>query len=246
MNQEKIMHKYRKGDEVLFEIPAVVIQATEGLIRVRFGDVEYDADPTALVMMKRSFHVADEVQHGDRHGVVTQTLEDGIFLVRFHNAAGADAYKVLTREDLRHADADAPAQSSAAPSTAPQVQPVSAPQRADASLTEVATQVAPIVAPTVPVAERETQAAETTPPQAPGSSEAYDEESEEDEGSGVAPSEAPKQAGINEMAYSLSGMLARTAPRRKPVDLEALGTTETVRESGEMILGEDMRIDDDK
>lgn len=242
------MHKYRKGDEVLFEIPAVVIQATEGLIRVRFGDVEYDADPTALVMMKRSFHVADEVQHGDRHGVVTQTLEDGIFLVRFHNAAGTDAYKVLTREDLRHADGDAPAQSSVAPVTAPQpqVQPVSTPVIADASLTEVASQVAPVIAPTVPVAERATQATETTPPQAPSSSEAYNEESEEDETSSVAPSEAPKQAGINEMAYSLSGMLARTAPRRKPVDLEALGTTETVRESGEMILGEDMRIDDDK
>lgn len=215
------MHNYRTGDQVLLEIPAVVVRAMEGFVRVRFGDIEYDAEPTNLMMIKRSIHVGDEVVHEGREGVVAQTLEDDVFLVRFPGAAGAEAYRVAGVKELEHSDGNGARGEHQEPLELTHELPAAAPESS------------------APVAAVEPGPAATTPTAGPSA------ETQEEAPAVEEPSRAP--AGISEMASSLSGLLGRTGQRRQPIDLESLGTTETVRDvresgSGEMVLGDDMRL----
>lgn len=185
------MNNFRSGDEVLLEIPAVVVGAAGNLVRVRFNDIEYDAEIGSLIMTKRSIHVGDKVKNGSRSGEVVQTLEDGVFLLRYDGASGADAYGVAAAGVLVHADAE----QESAPAPAP--------------------------APTVPAPAAATEDA-----------------------SARTPSPTPSGA-VRDMAASLTGAISRAPARRAAVDLESLGTTETVRgvgARGEMVLGDDLRL----
>lgn len=212
------MTNYRTGDQVLLELPATVLTALDGLVRVRFGDVEYEADPASLTMLKRSIHVGDEVEHEGRDGVIAQTLEHGVFLVRFPGATGADAYRVASDGELRHADktAESPVEHAPAAVAATEEAPAPAP--------------APIVAAPKPAGDDEPL--ELT-----------------DEIPAKAPTAEHSPERIAGMATSLSSVLGQGGARRSPLNLEALGTTETVKDvrapRGEMVLDDEMRLKSD-
>ena len=98
------MHKYRTGDEVMFAIRATVVEGGEGSARIRFGNIEYKAEDSALTITRRSIHQNDGVKHEGRDATVSQALEDGVFLVRYKGETGASAYAVVPNGALRHAD----------------------------------------------------------------------------------------------------------------------------------------------
>ena len=202
------MHNYRAGDEVTIQLSALVTRVTGDVIRVRFGDTEYDADPATLEMVARSMHVGDDVKHGDRDGVIAQMLEEGVFLVRFPGATGAEAYGVASRGELKHPEDATMSEAPARPETAPQT--------------------------TAPAASPEAQADDAQEPL-----ELTDPAPEGAKETATAPRTA---ASIGDMAASLSSVSNRQ-PRRQPLDLESIGTTETVPGvRGEMTLGDDMRL----
>lgn len=217
------MTTYRSGDQVEFTTPATVVVAKDGSIRISFAGNEYDADPSSLTMVRRSIHLNDPVVHAGRDAVVTQSLEDGVFLVRYEGAKGADAYGIAPAGSLRHADDDAKAEvrdapqaeASAAPEAPVATTPAPAPVKVDK----------PAAPP--PAAERT----------APVEANAHAEPLELD---------TPIDYGDNDGTPSLSGMITRHAPRRAPLDLESMGHTETVpnvtQTGGEMVLGDDMRL----
>lgn len=193
------MHNYRSGDEVNIELRALVTRVTGDVVRVRFGDTEYDADPSSLEMVTRSIHAGDEVKHGDRNGAIAQMLEENVFLVRYDGATGADAYGVVARGELAHADNPV----SAAPSPAPAPAPASEAQSTHREPLEL-----------------------TTPAPAPA----------------TAPAPTRTGGSIDDMAASLASVTGRQV-RRQPLDLESIGTTETLPGvHGEMTLGDDMRL----
>lgn len=209
------MHNFRSGDEVTIDVQALVTRVSGDVVRIRFGDTEFDATPSDLKMIKRSMHVTDEVVRDGREGSIVQSLEEGVFLVRYHGATGADAYGVASRDELVHAGEDGISGTSAR-SAAPTPAPAPAAAASEGTL-ELTNPLPDEDASSAP------KAADATP--ADG---------------------APKAAGsIGEMAASLSNM-SRTGQRRPPLDLESMGTTETVpgvRETrNEMTLGDDMRL----
>lgn len=222
------MTTYRTGDQVEFTTPATVVVAGDGSIRISFAGKEYDAEPSSLTMVRRSIHLKDPVIHAGRDAVVAQSLEDGVFLVRYEGAQGADAYGIAPAGSLRHADdaekaegRDAPQAEAAAAPTAP-VTPAPSPVKADESVAEPASQ------PTAAPAAAETHA----------HAEPLELDTPIDYG------DTPHAAAAG--TPSLSGMITRNPPRRAPVDLESMGRTETVpnvaQPGGEMLLGDDMRL----
>jgi hypothetical protein len=218
------MTTYRTGDQVEFTTPATVVVASDGRIRISFAGNECDAEPSALTMVRRSIHLNDPVMHLGRRAAVTQNLEDGVFLVQYEGAKGADAYGIAPAGSLRHADDAEGGEERQAPQ-APEVQvPVAtaavepAPARADEPTPQ------PAVTPT---------AAET---------HAHAEPLELDTPIDYGDAPHADAAGTP----SLSGMITRNPPRRAPIDLESIGRTETVpsvaQPGGEMVLGDDMRL----
>lgn len=214
------MNNYRTGDEVLFEIPATVIENLGGgHVRVRFGEIQFDADQGSLIMMKRSFHVGDEVVHAGKNGVIGQKLEDTVYLVRFEEGVGAGAWSIAGSADLLHAEVEsspktvtaaAPVAESLVPASLPEIhEPASKgdADRHDDEPLELTQEVAPAVSPTLDID--------------------IDIDIEIDEP--TAPERAiTERPGVSDMASALSGAMINRAARRHGLDLERLGTTETV------------------
>lgn len=97
------MIEYRNGDEVLFETPAIVVDTGPDGITVKFGDTMLIAPADNLSMVRRSVHVGDFVMHGDDKAIASQTLEEGVFLIRMMGKTGPEAYRAVHAEQLRHA-----------------------------------------------------------------------------------------------------------------------------------------------
>lgn len=223
------MTGYRVGDKVLFETAAIVVDAGTNGVTIRFGDTELRASVDALTMVKRSVHVGDHVRHQDESAIVSQTLEEGVFLIRVLGRTGADAYRVAPAGDLRHEDAAKPVPVAAPIAAEPAVQapePVAEPATVVAEIPEVQPASEP-----APVVEEVTAAPVQTDPVEEPSVEPRDElllttpvteDVSEDEDDASDANEAPA-GGVAGMATALSSMIGR---RR---NLETLGTTQEAK-----------------
>lgn len=159
------MSDYRNGDQVLFETAAVVLDAGPNGVTIRFGDTELRADPEMLTMVKRSIHVRDNVRHNDDSAIVTQTLEEGVFLIRVMGETGPAAYRVASAEDLKHDNTSKPSASVAVPAPAAPAPAAPAPA-APVQISAPAPAPAPEAAP-IPVIQQPVAAASADAPSEP-------------------------------------------------------------------------------
>lgn len=212
--------QYRNGDQVIVEFDAIVVR-TEGEDRVRISVAGHEIDTTAsmLQMVRRSVHQDDEVVHDGARAKVIQQLESNVFLLNVRGAVGADAYRVAGFDEIRHYE---PSQERAPAATSAPA--VSEPAPASASTATVSPAAAP--APEAPAA--------------PAAAPTQTAPAETDTGSSL-------RGGIGAMADSLTSLVRRDKAERRPtVDLESMGTTETVPTVGaarsELLLGDEERI----
>lgn len=232
------MKKYRAGDEVIFETMARVVEAEGETIRIAFGDIEIDADVNNLLMVKRSVHERDPIEHLGRKGVVVQLLSEGVYLINIFGETGAAAYKVVAKDEIVHdeSQSDAVSESAVAPVAPAPVAPAPAP--APAATT----------APSADVGERPVHTEKTTGSDEPANPEKTDndvvdngqrdevrkgdETGKQDDtlelDNPIDPIDGASANSVASMAASLAGIMERTTERRPTLDLDSIGQTERV------------------
>lgn len=107
------MEYYRAGDEVMFETVAIVLSSEGGIVRIRTGDMEFDATHNNVFMIRKSFHKDDNVTYQGRKAVIEQLLSEGAYLIKIAGLIGAQAYKVVEMGDIVHDKDSAPAEAEA-------------------------------------------------------------------------------------------------------------------------------------